>query len=172
VSGVTTLATLDAPLLTPTGNIIEQRNGTSAQTTYLFNTYTDAGNYERLTTYWSGNVAFIQIEQAGTGGNRQLKVGTVGTGTLFFKTWGADRWQIPAAGHLLAVADNTYDIGAAGATRPRNLFVGGAVATGVKAGAPVDADVNTPTDGMLRVDTTNHRLYVRDGGTWRYATLT
>jgi hypothetical protein len=24
---------------------------------------------------------------------------------------------------------------------------------------------------MLRLDTTNHRLYVRDGGVWRYAQL-
>jgi hypothetical protein len=32
--------------------------------------------------------------------------------------------------------------------------------------------VTPPTDGMLRIDTTNNRLYVRIGGVWRYATLT
>jgi len=34
------------------------------------------------------------------------------------------RWQVVAAGHLVAGADNTYDIGASGATRPRDLFLG------------------------------------------------
>ena len=35
------------------------------------------------------------------------------------------RWSIGAStGHLLAGTDNTYDIGASGATRPRDLFLG------------------------------------------------
>lgn len=41
---------------------------------------------------------------------------------------GAWQWQINASGHLLANTDNTYDIGASGATRPRNLYLGGNVA--------------------------------------------
>lgn len=41
-----------------------------------------------------------------------------------------------------------------------------------KAGAPSDSDVTNPQDGMLLLDTTNHRLYVRDGGAWKYASLT
>lgn len=36
---------------------------------------------------------------------------------------GSDRWRWSASGHLLAVTDNTYDIGASGATRPRDLYV-------------------------------------------------
>lgn len=35
----------------------------------------------------------------------------------------AERWRITNAGHLLAGADDTYDIGAAAATRPANLFL-------------------------------------------------
>jgi hypothetical protein len=42
-----------------------------------------------------------------------------------------------------------------------------------KAGAPTDADfVTTPPNGTLAVDTTNNRLYVRVGGTWKYSSLT
>jgi hypothetical protein len=43
----------------------------------------------------------------------------------------------------------------------------------LKAGAPADGDFSrTPPNGTLALDTTNNRLYVRDGGTWRYAALT
>jgi hypothetical protein len=42
-----------------------------------------------------------------------------------------------------------------------------------KAGVPSDADFTVaPPNGTMMLDTTNHRLYVRSGGTWRYATLT
>lgn len=41
-----------------------------------------------------------------------------------------------------------------------------------KAGIPTDADfATTPADGTVVVDTTNHRLYVRSGGTWKYSAL-
>lgn len=36
----------------------------------------------------------------------------------------AARWSISSGGHWVAMADNTYDIGASGATRPRDLFLG------------------------------------------------
>jgi len=37
---------------------------------------------------------------------------------------GGEKWKVPTTGHLLAGTDNTYDIGASGATRPRDLFLG------------------------------------------------
>jgi hypothetical protein len=40
-------------------------------------------------------------------------------------TTGSSRWTINSSGHFLATTDNTYDIGASGANRPRNLFVSG-----------------------------------------------
>lgn len=43
---------------------------------------------------------------------------------------GAVRWEISTSGHLLAFADNTYDIGAAGATRPRDYFGAGKITLG------------------------------------------
>jgi hypothetical protein len=42
-----------------------------------------------------------------------------------------------------------------------------------KAGVPSDADYAIqPPDGTQVIDTTNNRLYVRSGGTWRYTALT
>lgn len=46
-------------------------------------------------------------------------------GSSFF-SGNINRWNIPGTGHLLAAADNTYDIGASGATRPRDLYIAGA----------------------------------------------
>lgn len=51
----------------------------------------------------------------------------VGTGSghaLLLGTNSTPSWQINTSGHLLAVTDNTYDIGATGATRPRSIYVG------------------------------------------------
>jgi len=75
------------------------------------------------------------------------------------------------AGGIQFTTDNSVDIGASAATRPRNIFVGSSVVIKTKAGIPTDADVTNPTDGMQVVDTTNHRLYIRSGGVWKYTVL-
>lgn len=86
---------------------------------------------------------------------------------LFLGDNATSRWAMQAGtGHFLAITDNTYDIGVSGSNRPRNVYVAGALKTGTKAGTPVDADVNTPTDGMLRVDVTSNQLYFRSSGIW------
>lgn len=36
-------------------------------------------------------------------------------------------WDIGTSGHLTALTDNTYDIGASGATRPKNAYIAGFV---------------------------------------------
>jgi hypothetical protein len=49
-------------------SLVEQRNGTNAQTNRLYGTYTDASNYRRLTkTMSTAGVAEIKPEGAGTG---------------------------------------------------------------------------------------------------------
>jgi len=44
--------------------------------------------------------------------------------SIGFATNGLARWAMNASGHFIAPADSTYDIGALGATRPRDLFLG------------------------------------------------
>jgi len=47
-----------------------------------------------------------------------------GSDAIGFSTGGFSRWRIDGSGHFVAPADNTYDIGQSGATRPRDLFLG------------------------------------------------
>lgn len=101
-------------LATDAANTLALRNGTNAQSFNIYNTYTDAANFERGFMNWSGNQFQIGTTQGGTGVARNLN----------FITSGSGRWQINTNGHFLAVSDNTYDIGASGATRPRTGYFG------------------------------------------------
>jgi hypothetical protein len=263
-SGEPVSTATDLFLARDAANTLAQRNSTNPQTLRVYNTFTDAANYARLTLSAGGTTTIYQ-EQAGTGPISHMYIGTTGAGAaLQFNTAATGRWQIQSTGVLIAVADNTYDIGAyeanrprdvilarqlrvgtvsgggsiafqhssggsaqgtaltynvtngtltigggnvgilqftqgatfvwwmdsaatgalkanvdnvtdigaSGVNRPRNIFSAGAVQTGGKAGVALDADVTNPTDGMLRYDSTNNRLYVRVGAVWRYAALT
>lgn len=229
----------DLFLVRSAANTLALRNGTSAQTLLINNTFTDGSNYERGFARWSSSIFMIGTEVAGTGTTRDMafwvggtsratidtsgrflvqqtastlvagsqasliqgsdssstarmlsllkyrnssfgpilvlgksRGGSIGTntvlssgddlGTISFQgvdnanfnvgatiTARADgapssgsmpgllefqttpsasttpvaRWQINSSGHFLAGADNTYDIGATGATRPRRVFL-------------------------------------------------
>jgi hypothetical protein len=43
--------------------------------------------------------------------------------TVAFSTDGTERWRITSAGNLITGTDNVVDIGASGATRPRDVFI-------------------------------------------------
>lgn len=76
-------------------------------------------------------------------------------GDLYFGT-NADavRWRITSSGHLLAGADNTYDIGASGATRPRNMYLAGNLVVGGTITGTVSGVVNVIASESLAVDST------------------
>lgn len=67
--------------------IIAQRNSTNAQTLRVYNTFTDASNYERAVIDWatSANVLRIGMQKAGTGSNRTLRLFCDGTGPILFE---------------------------------------------------------------------------------------
>ena len=67
----------DTSFLREAANTLAQRNSTNAQTFRLYNTYTDASNYERLSIDWSttANTATIVTQNAGTGSARNLAIG-------------------------------------------------------------------------------------------------
>jgi hypothetical protein len=56
-------------------NTLAQRNSTNAQAFNIYNTYTDASNYERGFMKWNSNVLEIGTEAAGTGTIRSSKFG-------------------------------------------------------------------------------------------------
>jgi hypothetical protein len=106
--------------------ILAQRNGTNAQMFRVYNTYTDASNYERMHIGYQPGAAAFQIlsDALGAGSSpRQLQIGTNTAASLVFTTANAAKWQVTSAGHFLAVTHNAYDIGAAGGVScPRNIF--------------------------------------------------
>ena len=108
----------------------EFRNGTTAQASRVYKTYTDASNYERIEIGGSlsglGAATYGVVSRAaGTGVTTNIMyVGTMNAGTLGLVTDGNTRWTVGTTGHLIAAADNAVDIGASGANRPRSLFLG------------------------------------------------
>ena len=67
---------------------LAQRRTTNAQTFRLYNTFTDASNYERAKMEWASNVLRIGTEKAGTGTARALEFQTDGTTRLTIATDG------------------------------------------------------------------------------------
>lgn len=166
--------------------VLAQRNGTNPQTFRVYNTYTDASNYERGAFSWAANELLIGTQNAGTGSGRGI----------VFITANSGRWSINGSGHFVAAADNTYDIGASGATRPRALYLGGdlnvAAFSGFGTGKSATTLMNvaagatgwsqlrliqgvaptSPVDGdVWREDNTNTGLKIRVNGVTKTITL-
>jgi hypothetical protein len=55
-------------------DVLAQRRSTNAQTFRLYNTYTDASNYERAYLRWASNVLEIGTEGAGTGSEKPVRI--------------------------------------------------------------------------------------------------
>ncbi len=105
--------------------VLAQRNSTTAQLFKVYTTYTNSSNGRWVQVDGTNGAEGIYLNANGTGINTDpLTISNVLNGALIFGTNNSNRWQINSSGHMLAVADNTYDIGASGATRPRNLYAG------------------------------------------------
>ncbi len=73
----------------------------------------------------SARILMIAIEDGDVGRGAYMQFGTApSAGSV------TARWRINQNGHFLAEVDNTYDFGASGATRPRDLFLGRNLAVG------------------------------------------
>jgi len=59
-----------------------------------------------------------------------VRVLRINGSTLSLMSGGTQRWNVDGSGHFLAEADNTYDIGASGANRPKNVYIGGSTVIG------------------------------------------
>jgi hypothetical protein len=132
--------------------ILAQRNGTAAQTFRVYNTYTDASNYDRLSFFHSSGMATIMAEGAGTGlaGSHLALRASGATKAIIFYTGALDRWAINSAGNFTAQNDNAYDIGASGANRPRSIYVGTSIFTGVGGiNFDVNARIRSPADSIV-----------------------
>lgn len=119
---VGTIGSGDLKFVREATGVFAQRNGTNAQSHRVYNTYTDASNYERGVFDWSttANILTIGTQKAGTGSTRGVQFVIGGTSIANFST----------SGNLVWNTDNTYDIGASEATRPRNIYAGGNIFAG------------------------------------------
>jgi hypothetical protein len=123
-----------------TGNTLAMRNGTSAQTFRLYNTYTDASNYERGFFRWNTNVLEIGAEAAGTGTQRQLRIplGTVTASTPLSVTQTWNSGGVTFTGILA----NITDTASASASLLMDLQVGGSSVFKVTKAGRVDITQN------------------------------
>jgi hypothetical protein len=82
-------ASADCQLFRDAANTLALRNGTNAQTARIYNTYTDASNYERGFMRWNSNVLEIGTEAGGTGSNRAVQIHSAGAARVIFTSGAA-----------------------------------------------------------------------------------
>ena len=97
----------DTFLARDAANVLAMKSGVTAQEFRVYNTFTDASNYERMNIRWSSNVVYFETAAAGTGTNRSMQIGTLGVGSLLFMTNGTERLTINGAGTAWTIASAT-----------------------------------------------------------------
>ena len=106
-------------------NTLAQRNSTNAQTFRIYNTYTDASNYERAGLYWSSNVFCISGQKAGTGSTRLVRILTNDDANSYIEFDNASFVSVmraPFAMHLQT--ENSSFVFFGGSSSPRATFAG------------------------------------------------
>jgi len=89
-------------------NTLALRNSTNAQAFNVYNTYTDASNYERGFVRFVSNAMEVGTEKAGTGTNRLLYLYSQGSLGLVVGNSGNPH---SCVGTFRPSANNTYDLG-------------------------------------------------------------
>jgi hypothetical protein len=125
----------DTYLLRDAANVVAQRNSTTAQGLRVFNTYTDASNYERGVFDWTttANTLTIGTQAAGTGSSRNLALagssitilanGGAGAASIYSSgtaacyigvQQGSKSWSVTTSGHLIPNGSSIYSLGQSG----------------------------------------------------------
>jgi hypothetical protein len=112
----------DLKIFRDAANTLALRNGVNAQVFNVYNTFTDASNYERGFVRWSSNVFEIGPEKAGTGADRGTRITSPG-GNLSFRA-GTAPWevQLTSAGHFNPASNNNQELGSSG-NNWKNFFL-------------------------------------------------
>jgi hypothetical protein len=114
-------ATSDVILSRAAANRLQLVNGTAAQRLDIYNTIS-GGNSEFLSIRWATD-CIIEAGITGAGTPQRLLIGTSALQDLVFKVNDVERWRLnDNSGDLIAVTDNTVDIGRIGDARPREIF--------------------------------------------------
>jgi hypothetical protein len=110
--------------------ILAQRNSFNAQAFRIYNDYYDGANFSRFALGFSGGVLNIGVEKGGTGSNLGVAIKSLVGVAIHVGTLATNVWNFANTGHFLAALDNTYDIGASGANRPRTGYFATSVVAG------------------------------------------
>jgi hypothetical protein len=144
-----------------TGNIIEQKNSTSAQTLRIYNTFTDTSNFERAIIAWSSNVFVIGCSNTGSGSARDMAFQAANVGNA---------WLVKANTARFASAGNfgfQHGTSALATNATEGFFMLQSCA-----GAPTGVPASIPTGQIPAiVDSTNNFLYLYIGGAWKKSTV-
>lgn len=140
------------------GRLVQRNRDTvgEAQLFELAKTWTEGGlkEYLRLGCVGSNFVVRTAAESGGT--QRSL---LIDGSTIQLQSGGTARWNVDTSGHLVAATDASFDIGASGATRPRNAFLSGSLTWGSDSVGRLtrdgggDAVIQTQTATNLRFQT-------------------
>jgi hypothetical protein len=103
--GSATAGTPDLFLFRGGANTLAQRNGTNAQTSRIYNTFTSATNFERAKIEWASNILRIGTEKGSAGGTAR---------DMVFETDGTERARISADGSVNVVSTNPTGVTGAG----------------------------------------------------------
>jgi hypothetical protein len=139
-------------------NTLALRNSTAAQTFRVYNTFPGNGNNEFGSLNWVDQPNEFQITtgQGGSGTSRALCLrGQGGLNIRIGSAPGTLVWQVGmSTGHLLAGADDTYDIGTLTTNRPRAIYTSRYFYAGTDAGFAVasKAVINSPSDGVIKLN--------------------
>jgi len=123
--GSSGVSTPDLILARDAPNTFAQRNGTNPQTDRVYNTFTDASNYERGVFDWTttANTLIIGTQAAGTGNNRSLEL--TAANDIRISADGSVSWEF-VGNAFRPPSNNASNIGSAGRT-VENIFVGTSV---------------------------------------------
>jgi hypothetical protein len=115
-------------------NTFEFRNGTTAQTLYIYLTYTDASNYERIAIRPNvvAGIPGITYEALGTGSSRGFGAFGGAGNNYYFGGAQLAQWGVQFDGLLYPVADNLRDIGS-NAQRLKSVYTSNFIKTSPKA---------------------------------------
>ena len=150
-SGNAVIASTDTILLRDAAATLAQRNGTTAQSFRVYNTYTDASNYERGVFDWStaANTLTIGTVKAGTGVSRVLSL--VSSSDITFTANGAGPKINAANGNLQTNSSSNPAL--------TNNFICISTTAGAPSGTPGGVLGNSTP---IHFDNTSKKIYVWD----------
>ena len=168
VMGANSIQFTDSTLIRDAANVLALRNGVNAQQLSIYNTFTDASNYERLELLWSSNTATIRAAAAGTGTLRNLNftpaglastiaiqvVGNSGNPSLYFATYARTTPTTLGRVDFGNLAANTSTSGTSINVRMRESFSPTATSTMLAESLSIEPTINysnaTPGAGSYR----------------------